>query len=76
MAKTKVRVIQKFSREVPIYAQRYLGGRWVKTDQVIRTDTVERESVLFSGSDQAFEAWKGGHLLPAGTITTRKAKLE
>ena len=67
MAKPKVRVIHKITREVPIYAHRFLGGRWVQTDQVIRVDAVERESVLFSGSEQAYEAWKGGHLLPPNT---------
>lgn len=64
--KYKVRVIDTQVREVPLYKYVYdenMGH--IKTDQVLKTVTVERKQVLFSGSPEAFRIWKAGHVLPA-----------
>ena len=63
----RVRLVQ--TNQVPVL--RYIWNSetqsHVKTDEVIRVDTVER--VIFSGSQDAFEIWKQSHKIPENTTT-------
>lgn len=76
MPKVKIRVTHKQVRDVPIYRQEWENGKWRKTKDVLRVDKIERERVLFSGSDKAFDIWKKVHWLPHDANIDRKVKLD
>jgi hypothetical protein len=71
----KVRVTNNQVRNVPVYRYEFKKGRNVRTKDVVRVDEVTNKSVIFSGSETAFDIWKKGHTLPAGAeVERRRAK--
>ncbi len=76
MRKYKVRVINTQVRDVPVHAYIYDERRGhIKTGKVIRVDKVERKTVMFSGSPEAYRIWREGHSLPA-TATVKEGPIK
>lgn len=65
----KIRVTFTHVRKVPVfkYEVDLKTGLYEKTKTIIRTDSISKSQVLFSGTETAFNIWKKGHLLPEGS---------
>ena len=71
--RVQIKLTQKL--EVPIHRHEVdTDGKYVKTSEVIRVDTFEREAILFSGSEEAFKIWKTNHSLPLDATVKRWPK--
>jgi hypothetical protein len=72
--KTLVRVSVTTTRDVNLYRYIIENGENIRTDEILETRKVEKETVLFSGSDNAFKIWTRKNDIPTNANVERISK--